>query len=331
MKNNKNIRICLYCKPYFVLFGCLLTFIYPTLSPAETNNLTIATQNAYNFFNDENDGKSEKILSTKNYQLRLKRLTQYVVKTLNAPDIIAFQEIENFKTLNDLKVKLSTTYQLCYQVALLNGHKKVAINVGFLINCDYKIKNISQLFKSIKLKSTNKFLYTRPPLYLNVCKKEHCFHIVNVHLRSMLGLKKRKKTRYVQHKRFEQAQHLAKWINQFQLKNIKGKLIILGDFNALNVSDEYVDVLGIIKGTPSNVTKRLISEDLVENNLLDLTLQIPLKQRFSYRYKKKQQILDYILVSKNLVTDLESIKFSQINYKVSDHAGLVATFKLPQK
>ncbi len=293
---------------------------------AHADFISIATQNAYNFYNDKNNGKREKVLSTKNYQLRLKRLSKHIAKTLNQPDIIALQEIENFATLNDLKIKLQSEFNICYQSVLLDGHKKVAINVAYLISCQFKIKNLSQLFKNKHLNNSRQKLYTRPPLYINVCRESDCFHIVNVHLRSMIGLNKKRKQTYVAKKRLQQAETLASWVNQFQNKWPDKKLIILGDFNALNISDRFVDVLGIIKGAPSQLNQKYISSDLIQRNLFDISLQIPIEKRYSYRYKKKHQTLDYLLISQNLVPFIQSAHYTTLNYKVSDHAGLVAQF-----
>jgi len=311
-------------KPFFWLSACLILFFSVSLSAA---SLSVATQNAYNFYNDINDGKFEKVLSSKNYQKRLKRMSKHIAKTLNKPDVIALQEIENFSTLHDLKQRLVKDYQLCYQVVLLNGHKKIAINVGYLVACHLQIKNLSQLFKRSKFKGSNKQLFTRPPLYLNVCNNAQCFHLVNVHLRSMIGLNKKRKRDYVAKKRKQQAEKLATWINAFQTQWPSEKLIVLGDFNALNVSDRIVDVLGIIKGSPAKINELYASKDLISRNLFDLSLQIPSNKRYSYKYKNKQQTLDYVLISQNLVPLSQSIKVTRINYKISDHAGIIAQFK----
>jgi len=306
-----------------------MCFTFPVGQNAMADSVSVATQNAYNFFNDQRDGKREKVISTKNYRLRLKRMAKHIVTTLKAPDILALQEIENFSTLNDLKKELRAKFDLCYQVVLLNGHSKVAINVGYLVNCHFDIKNLSQLFKKQYLSNHKNRLFTRPPLYLKVCKKRTCLHLVNLHLRSMIGLNNRNKKHYVAQKRLEQAQHIARWVNQFQFRLPNEKLIVLGDFNALKVSDRFVDVLGIIKGKPSSFYEAFSSKDLIQRDLFDLSLQIPLDKRYSYRYRKKNQSLDYLLVSKNLVSLLTKINYTKINYKVSDHAGLMANFELP--
>ncbi len=326
MKDTNYIRVYLYCKvkkAIFVLIATLFLFISNALM-AET--ISIATQNAYNFYNNKNDGKHEKVLSTKNYVLRLNRMSKHIVQSLKSPDIIALQEIENYSTLNDLKKKLKQQYNLCYQVILLNGHQRVAINVAYLVSCSLDITNVSQLFKDTLLKHSKKQLYTRPPLYLNVCKAEQCLHLVNVHLRSMIGLNRKKKRKYVAQKRLQQSEQLAQWINQFQTQWPQEKLIVLGDFNALKLSDRYVDVLGIIKGSPARFNEKYASSDLVQRNLFDLSLKVPIEQRFSYRYKKKHQMLDYVLISQNLVPFADLISFTNINYKVSDHAGLITQF-----
>lgn len=290
---------------------------------ADGQTISITTQNAYNFLNDQKDGKREKVLSAKNYALRLKRLSNHLANNLGSSDIIALQEVENLNTLIDLKAELNDRHNLCYQAILLESQSNISINVGYLIDCQFKIKNLSALFKNKLVEPFNKALFTRPPLYLHICKHENCLHLINVHMRSMLGIKHKKKSYYVKQKRLQQAQHLAQWINRFQNKWPNEKLIVLGDFNALNTSDQYVDVLGIIKGDSTSSNVQFNVKDLVEKNLFDISSMIPFEQRVSYVYRKKPQVLDYILVSKNTVPSIQNARFSDIDYRVSDHAGLV--------
>ncbi len=328
MKDTNYIRISLYCKVKNTFILTITSLFFIATTPVFADSFSVATQNAYNFYNDKNDGKREKVLSPKNYQLRLSRMSKHIAKTLNAPNILALQEVENFATLNDLKIKLKQQYNLCYQPVLLDGHKKVSINVAYLVACEWTINNVSQLFKNTRLKRSNKQLFTRPPLYLNVCKGQHCVHLVNIHLRSMRGLNRKKKRHYVAQKRLQQAEKLARWIEQFQTQWPNKKLLVLGDFNALNISDRHVDVLGIIKGSPARYNEQYTSTDLITRNLFDLSHKVSKSKRFSYRYKGKKQSLDYILISQNLVRNIDRVKFSPIHYKVSDHAGVMAQFSL---
>ena len=102
--------------------------------------------------------------------------------------------------------------------------------------------------------------------------------------------------------------------------------MILGDFNALTPSDSHVDVAGIILGNPDNTRVKKPAKDLISNDLTDLTRQIPPQYRYSYIYKGKKQILDYLFVGADFEPGLENIEFTRIEYRFSDHAGLIADF-----
>ena len=140
----------------------------------------------------------------------------------------------------------------------------------------------------------------------------------------MKGLNSSRQRKRVSLKRKQQAETLARWINKFQSQNPRKKLMIIGDFNALTPSDSYVDSLGTIIGEPDQKRPKLKSPDLIDNNLIDVTLRVKAKSRYSYRYKKRNQLLDYLLISKNLKPLVKSISFSPIDYKFSDHGALKA-------
>lgn len=330
MNINKYIRINLYSKhKKLSVVTFILNLLIAPLTFSANQHISIATQNAYNFYNDKDDHKKERLINSNNYQLRLTRLATQLIEVLKSPDIIALQEVENFDTLYDLKRVINKRYQQCYEPVLFEGHVIISINVAYLVRCNLTIKNTSQLFKTKKLTKHSKALFTRPPLYLEVCTtNQQCLHLVNVHLRSMLGLKSIKKRQYVIHKRHQQAKQIALWIEQFQTQWPDKSLVILGDFNALKGSDRFVDVLGIIKGSQTQLFEQQEQKKIVHKSLFDPSLRLNLENRVSYIYKNNKQSIDYILISQNLTSRVESIFFSPINYLVSDHAGINLTLSL---
>lgn len=99
--------------------------------------------------------------------------------------------------------------------------------------------------------------------------------------------------------------------------------MLLGDFNALTPTDKHVDVAGIIRGNPDNEPTRLPGRDLIEPDLVDLTELIPSAERYSFIYRHRKQQLDYMYVNQSFAADVETIAFSRIDYRFSDHAGLL--------
>ena len=68
--------------------------------------------------------------------------------------------------------------------------------------------------------------------------------ILNVHLHSSNGIDDVTDGPFVRQKRLNQAQLVAKCANDYQLANPTRGVIVLGDFNATQFTDGYVDVFG---------------------------------------------------------------------------------------
>lgn len=306
---------------FFLILTGLFTQSFNTF--ANQPVLTIVSQNLKQFFDDKNDGNNEKILSSEKYQRRVEQLVDKISAEYKFADVIAFQEVENKDILQDVSNLLKNKYAKNYQSILIEGNDISGIDVGFLVKKNYLIKSINSLFRNKTYSSKRQKLFSRPPLVINLCLTK-CLTIVNIHLRSMRGLRSPGKQKRVSLKRRLQAETLARWIDRFQRKQPEKKLIILGDFNALTPSDSYVDSLGTIMGMPDQKRPEWKSPDLIKNDLIDVSLMVKASHRYSYKYKKQKQLLDYLLISKNLKEQIQSISFSRIDYKFSDHAALKA-------
>ncbi|MCK5665729.1 MAG: endonuclease/exonuclease/phosphatase family protein, partial [Thiotrichaceae bacterium] len=286
---------------------------------ADQFTFKLVSQNLNRFFDDKDDNNKAKTLTTKKYQHRLQQLVEKIKTVYLFADVIALQEVENKNILQDVCNLLQIKYSINYQPILIEGNDISGIDVGFLVKQKHRLESIKTLHHDKFFTYKGGPLFSRPPLLIRLCPSE-CLTIVNVHLRSMRGLNSSRHRKYVSRKRRLQAETLASWINNFQHQHPQEKLIMVGDFNALSPSDSYVDMLGTIKGSPDQQRPRWKSPDLIKNNLIDTTLLVNPKNRYSYKYRKRKQLLDYLLVSKNLVPEIKSIAFSRIDYKFSDHA-----------
>ena len=207
----------------------------------------------------------------------------------------------------------------------MEGNDLSGIDVGYLVDTDLNVRQSRQLFKNTRLKPGSSPLFSRPPLLIEVCKQT-CLTLVNVHLRSMRGLGSAQKGKRVARKRITQAEHLAMWVDQFQDKNADKFLLITGDLNALQPADKYADIVGILIGNPDNSGKVYAGRDVIKNDLSNLIEMIPRDRRFSYIYKGRKQVLDYMLASTNFSPKLKNISFAPLDRNFSDHAGLLAEF-----
>ena len=285
--------------------------------------LNIVSQNLNRFFDDKDDGNNEKIISSKKYRQRIKQLVNKISTEYKFADVIALQEVENKQILQTVSKKLNKKYAENYQTILIEGNDISGIDVGFLVKKSYQVKSVNSLFRNHTYSKVTEKLFSRPPLLINLCLTE-CLNIINVHLRSMRGLNSSRHRKRVSLKRLAQAETLASWIDNFQHDYPQEKLIIIGDFNALAPSDSHVDSLGTIIGNPDQKHPKWKSPDLIDDDLIDVSQRVKASSRYSYRFKKRKQLLDYLLVSKNLKSSVKSLTFSRIDYKFSDHGALKA-------
>ena len=60
------------------------------------------------------------------------------------------------------------------------------------------------------------------------------------------------------------------------MANPAERIVLVGDFNAFEVSDGYVDVIGSIVGSPAPASEVVLAgADLVNPNLVNLTTFVP--------------------------------------------------------
>jgi len=303
------------------ILGCVHTL------PASARSIELVSQNLNRLFDDKDDGNHETVLSSKQYHRRLNRLVKRITTGWALPDVMAFQEVENRHILTQLATRVLAESGVSYQSMLIEGNDPSGIDVGFLIRKPIQLKRVEALFSATGWPGHHHPLFSRPPLRIDICLPG-CVTIVNVHLRSMRGINSSKRASFVRNKRHHQAQTLARWIDQFQRKYPARPLMIIGDFNALTPSDPYVDVIGTVLGQPDQQRPLLKSVDLIDADLIDATRQLPASQRYSYRYRKKHQQLDYLLISQSLKKHLQHIAFGKIDYRLSDHAALMARIKI---
>src|SRR5262249_59888344 len=129
-------------------------------------------------------------------------------------------------------------------------------------------------------------LNDRPPLLLraNILAQGHPAYAVTVivnHLRSLNGVDDPADKR-VRTKRRAQAEYLAGLIQSRQAADPTERIISVGDYNAFQFNDGFVDSIGTIKGTPTpadQVTQA--SLDLVNPDLVDLVDGVPANNRYS--------------------------------------------------
>ncbi len=309
--------------PGLVLLLCLAL----AAPAAAAEPLRILTQNMNRLFDDVDDGNREPVLATKRFEQRIRTAANHFAGRFGLPHVIALQEVENLNVLGRIAAEIEARHATRYRLVLLPGHDVSGINLAYLVRDGIRIRKVEQLFRDATLGHGGSPLFSRPPLYLDICFSEDCLALVNVHLRSMRGIDDPEDGARVRRKRLLQAETLAAWADRRQRLSPAPSLLLLGDFNALRPSDAHVDVIGIVRGAPDNSRTSLRGRDLVEPDLIDLTEAIPAARRYSFIFRRQKQQLDYMFVNRGFAADVDRIAFGRIHYRLSDHAGLIAQFR----
>jgi len=343
--------------PLPVISNNNLTF---TAVPQQTNDeLTVATFNLERFFDNVNDPLiGEPILTATAYANRLNKASLAIRNVLRSPDVIGIIEMENLTVLQSLATKVNADAVAAgqpnpnYQGYLVEGNDIGGIDVGFLVKSGrVNVVSVIQYGKNDLFINPNngqqELLNDRPPLVLNAtfnkpaCATPYAFTVIVNHLRSLNGIDDAVDGNRVRQKRRAQAEYLANLIQGFQTANPDIKIISVGDYNAFQFSDGFVDLIGTIKGDPTPAANVVLaSGDLVNPNLTDLVDTHTPDQRYSYSFAGSAQVLDHILVNQNALNLKSRFAIARVDAdfpevyrndasrpeRISDHDAPVAYF-----
>lgn len=306
---------------YSSRFFTILTTQAPTVggTPQTTtslipnpNAITIAAMNVERFFDTVNDpGISDPILTPVALDGRLKKVSLAVRTLLNNPDIIGLEEVENLTALGLIADRIASEGGPTYTPYLIEGNDVGGIDVGFLVRTDrVSITSVTQLGSSLTYLSpctnTQELLNDRPTLRLRATSivGGNTYSVFVNHLRSLNGVGDTTTCTLstdgarVRAKRAAQANYVAGLV-QTELTEIPAaNIVLVGDFNAFDVNDGYVDVVNTIAGTPAPSTQVLAATTTPGyaplTNLLSL---LPGAQRYSYVFDGNHQTLDHALMN----------------------------------
>jgi|GEM_PF-516360 len=346
---------------------------YPLAVPAApAGALTIGSQNMLRLFNDVHDsgsidacadsdpGSSDVCPTTAQFQVRLKKLSRQVREVLGAPAVLGVQEIENLAALQALADQIhADDASLTYRAYLQEGNDVGGIDVGVLVRGDVTVNAVTQLNKNetttAGCSSSNPppcLLNDRPPLLLDASFGGERFAVLVIHNRSLSNVETQA---YVRAKRFEQAKSVARIVQAWQTGDAAAvpgatagvPLAVVGDYNAFEFTDGYVDVTGIIRGTAVASENLLWDAELpiVVPPLADAGETVPEASRYSFSFDGYMQDLDHGLLTEGFRARLLWMAASHGNADVpaggpdgtdpttarrsADHDGFVMAFSAP--
>ena len=283
---------------------------------------TIGSLNLFRLFDDVDDpavdGRDDFVATTAEYDRRRIKIARHVVEVLDSPDVLGVQEIESLAVLQDLAGEIALLNPgVTYTAHLIEGNDVGTIDVGFLTRANISVDAVTQLGAAETLTFDGSLLHDRPPLLLegaftgNGAPFE--FAVMVNHLRSLNGIDDASSGPRVRQKRLEQAQSIAEKVQDFQTANPSVPLTVLGDLNAFEFTDGYVDVVGQIIGDIDPADALLSGPDLVDPNLANQVLSLPTSQRYSFNFRGNAQALDHALTSTAADAFIRGFEFGRGN------------------
>lgn len=309
-----------------------------------------------------------------NVQDRLAKLTDVFCQYLHNPDIVGLVEVANLATAQRLAQAINDDeFGNCpdnpqYAAHLLasSGNQRLA----YLVRqapapggdaARVEVLSVEELYTADMLQTptgaANGVLFDRPPLLLRarVTGDNGNHYDVNVLLNHTLSLLEvvsleshpiwGTQGERSRNKRMQQAVKIAAFVEQFQQADPSAPLVLIGDYNAYDFSDGYVDVIGIISGTAAPEDEVLVwAPSPVTRPLTNLIGTRPAGQRYSYVYEGNLQNLDHVLVNEAVLADtLATLHHARVNadfavdnaadptvpMRSSDHDPVIADLVVP--
>ena len=335
-----------------------------TASPAGPGQFSVASFNMERFFDTSDGPGSDVVLSQTAFNGRLNKASLAIRTVLGMPDILGVEEVENLATLEAIAAKVNADAMAGsqgnpqYRAFLDEGNDPGGIDSGFLVRGDrvdltpgaFTVTQYGKATTFVQPDGASALLNDRPPLVLDARILNPPFEaypvtvIVN-HLRSLNDVEGSDATgARVRAKRRSQADFLAALIRSFQ---DQGKHVVsVGDYNAFDVNDGYVDVVGIVRGTPAPANEVTLTTELLPNQLpspplVDAIAFAPADQRYSYVFDGNAQEIDHVLLTAGmLVNRIEYGRMDAVfpvSYRgdftrperLSDHDPIVVIFNTP--
>lgn len=221
--------------------------------------------------------------------LKTQRLSAYIGSVLQLPDVLSVEEVKSLPLLQGLATQLRDDYRAKYDAYLIPGHDPSGINVGFLVRSDrVRVLSVQQLGADETWldSGSSAFVHDHPPLLLTAEARGVRFQVISVHPKARTNVDKDDTTAVRdRQKRFLQASSLARQVQKLQTANPWQPLLVVGDFNAYQFSDGWVDVVGLISGKYKDSENQLkLGKNLVWPALWNAVESVPSNDRYSFLY-----------------------------------------------
>lgn len=339
-----------------------------TAVPASlSNDLTLGSFNLQHFYDTVDDPSvSDVVLTATAFNNRLAKASLAIRNVIRMPDVLALQEVENLSTVQALATRIDSDATSAgqtppaYSAFLQPGNDIGGINNGFLVKSSkINVVSVIQYGKTATYTDpttgNQATLNDRPPLVLHATaqapgsNRTFAFTVIGNHLRSLIGVNDNTPSgsattgTRVRAKREAGAEFLANLVQTFQAAG--ENVFVVGDLNAYQLNDGYVDVLGVIRGNPAPASEDVIAgaAGLVSPILTDGVDLIASDQKYSDTFDGTAQVLDHFMFTSSVASSIRQVAYGRLNAdfpeayrtdstrpeRVSDHDPVIAYVTLP--
>ena len=253
------------------------------------------------------------------------KASKAILDVLKAPDIVAMQEVVDQAALDALRNQIATDDPTVnYTAVVPNDSDGFNQEVAYLVKDTVSGTAFSELglgetYPNSAAACSPETLHNRPPFVLDCTVtppggQAYDITLINVHLRSLGGIDDDVQGDRVRLKRFLGARSLAGHIQTMQDMDPTRRIVVLGDFNAFPFSDGYVDVSGIIAGTPGfDLIESNTYAEILDPKLTILTPLLPHEEQYSFVFGKNAQQLDLAITTQNFGCDISGYEFARVD------------------
>lgn len=278
-------------------------------APADAaGKLTVAQMNLWNFFDDKDAPAPmrDEVLTTEQYQIKLEKISKAIVE-LGLPDLISVNEVENQEVLEALAAT-DALKGAGYKVAIGPTNDLRGINVAALYKGDkLEVAGIEQPNPKMSFPTDaaggqidEALLYPRAPLVVDFRLKgaEQAKDGSDLLTVAINHFKSKRGGDGPEARRQMQGEYLGEWLDKRAAKTPPAAQIVIGDLNAT-----YAD------GAYRNLAMRKDGSARFH----DAPLALPEKDRYTYWFQGKGDMLDHVMVSNAKKDAIDSVKILHVN------------------
>jgi predicted extracellular nuclease len=313
-----------------------------------SSEFTVASYSLGRFFDAGDDAsKQDVVLTPTALAGRLNKASLGIRNYLHLPDILAVQEIENLATLRLLATKINDDEAAAgrpdpgYVAYLVEGNDATGLDIGLLVKT-VKVDGVQPRVEVLSVQQLGKtatwvdpglarptLLNDRPPLLLDA--RVHLagpgvfpITVVVVDQRARDGIDSQATSGAttlgdrVRQKRLRQSEFIAGKVQAMQAEDSARHIVVLGNFNAFELNDGYVDVMDVVSGTQYYDQTTLVAGDgatLVSPSLYVLpTYGAMTTYPYTMVEDGNMQSLDHVMTNSALASAAnQGIDFAHIN------------------